>query len=91
MKKLFTPASALKTGLALAAGAALATGFWLASSSIAQAAVRTDKTPDAMIQEELHGTTIGQATQRQLASAVCGAVKKYRDDSPLIVRTAVGA
>jgi hypothetical protein len=96
MKKLFTAAKgevlagrALKTGLSLLAGVALASGLWFASSPKTHAATMT---PAEMIQSQLpSGKTIATATEKQLLDAVCKAVKKWTSEAALIVRTAAGA
>jgi hypothetical protein len=95
MKKIFTVVnragilrSSCKTGVALLAIIGLTSAFWISSSPLAQA---VQKTPDAMIMEGLQGTSIGQAGKSQLLNAVCKAVRKYKDDSAAIVRTATGA
>src|ERR1700737_1878286 len=96
MKKLFMAAKsevlagpALKTGLSLIVGVALAAGFWFASSPRTQAAPAT---PAEMIQSQLpSGKTIATASNQQLLDAVCKAVKKWPSEAGLIVRTAAGA
>ena len=95
MKKLFTSAKsevlaspALKTGLSLLIGMALASGLWFASSPKTQAA----PTPAEMLQSQLPpGKTVATATRTELLNAVCNAAKKWQSESGLIVRTAAGA
>src|ERR1700716_2024698 len=96
MKKLFMAAKsevlaapALKTGLSLLIGIALASGLWFASSPKTQAAPGT---PAEMIQSQLPaGKTITTATRAELLDAVCKSVKKWQSETGLIVRTAAGA
>lgn len=80
----------LKTTVALLLGAALASGFWIASTPIAKAQAKL--TSVEMIQSQLPpGKTIGTATDKELLEAVCKAMKKWPKEAASIVRTAAGA
>src|SRR4051794_22503654 len=84
------PASAGLNAMILCS-VALAPGslFWATSLPIARAATPT---PAEMIQSQLpHSTTIGNASNKDVVSAVGKAVAKHQNDAPDIVRTAAGA
>jgi hypothetical protein len=83
-------AEVLKTALVLFVGIALGSGFWIASTPMAHS--ETKLTPIEMIQPKLpSGKTIATASDTELLNAVCGAVKQWPKDAPLIIRTVAGA
>jgi hypothetical protein len=69
-------------------GLALGTAFWVASTPVAQA---QDMSPTQMIDSMLHGKTSASATKAEYLTAVCEAVKKYRNSAPAITNAAVNA
>jgi hypothetical protein len=77
----------LKSTLVLVFGLALAFAFWTATAAKAK-----EITPIEMIQSKLpQAKTLATATKPEVLSAICGAVGKWRNDAPEIVRTATGA
>jgi hypothetical protein len=92
MKKLLVSshlARLLKAMSVLLIGLGLATAFWVASMPVAQA---QNMSPARMIESQLpQGKTMQNASKADLLSAVCAAVKKFRNAAPQIVRAAVTA
>ena len=96
MKKLLTVANSggirapvLRATFIFALSVTLGFILWMASLPVAQAA---PVTPAEMIQSKLPpNKTIASATDAQLLSAVCKAVKQRPKEAALIVRTAAGA
>ena len=67
-------------------GVALGFALWTATAPIS---VAQDASPERMISENLpQGRTMANATKPQFLTAVCSAVKKFRDAAPQIVRAA---
>lgn len=81
--------AALRSAFVFLIGVALASTFSVATVPIAQAA---DMTPTQMIQSQLpQGKTIANATKTEFLSAVCAAVKKFREVAPAITKAAINA
>jgi hypothetical protein len=81
--------AALRLAFVFLIGVALASTFSVATAAIAQAA---DMTPTQMIQSQLpQGKTIANATKTEFLSAVCAAVKKFREAAPAITKAAINA
>lgn len=79
----------LRSTLVLLIGLALGLAFWVATAPVAKA---KEITPTEMIQSKLPSTkTLVTAAKPEVLSAVCGAVRKWRNDAAQIVRTAAGA
>lgn len=80
----------VKSAVVLFIGLALGVAFWTATAPVAKAA--REMTPAEMIQSKLPPLkTLGIAAKPEVLSAVCGAVRKWKNDASQIVRTAVGA
>jgi hypothetical protein len=70
-------------------GVALGFALWTATAPIS---VAQGSSPEQMIQQSLpQGRTMANATKPQFLSAVCSAVKNFRDAAPQIVRAAIEA
>lgn len=82
-------AGLLSSTAILLIGLALGIAFWTATAPAAKA---KEVTPTEMIQSQLPPTkTLMTAAKPAVLSAVCRAVRKWRNDAPQIVRTATGA
>jgi hypothetical protein len=80
-----------KLALALFVGLALSFPFWAATAPVAKAGPE-EISPAEMIQSNLpQNKTLATATKPEVLSAVCGAVRKWQNDAPQIVRTAAAA
>jgi hypothetical protein len=83
------PLATFRTAFVLLIGLALASTFSVATAPIAKAA---GMTPIQMIQSQLpHGKNIANATKTEFLSAVCAAVKKFREAAPVITKAAINA
>ncbi len=94
MKKMLTVTNdayvAARTSVVLVVALALGLGFWTAMAPVAKAQQRMSATE--MIESKLpHGKTMVTATKPEFLSAVCGAVKKWPDSAPQIVKAAIDA
>ena len=86
MKKMFMVS---KATLVLLIGLALATAFWVASTSSAQA---QGMSPTKMIESQLpHGKTTANASKADYLAAVCEAVKKFKSAARAIAQAAVSS
>ncbi len=79
----------LNLALVVCPGCALALFFWAATAPQVGA---NEITPAEMIQSKLpQNKTLATASKSEVLSAICGAVRKWQNDVPQIVRTAAGA
>ena len=80
-----------KSALALLVGLALGFAFWAATTPVARAGPEQIGSAE-MIQSKLPpNKTLATATRPEVLSAVWGAVRKWQNDAPQIVRTAADA
>ncbi|MDQ2918916.1 MAG: hypothetical protein M3R10_03450 [Verrucomicrobiota bacterium] len=86
MKKMFMVS---KATLVLLTGLALATAFWVATTSTVQA---QGMSPTKMIEAQLpQGKTTANASKADYLAAVCEAVKKFKSAARAIVQAAVSS
>jgi hypothetical protein len=93
MKKMLTVTNdaylAARTSVVLVVALALGFGFWTAMTPVAKA---QSMSGTAMIESKLpHGKTMTTATKSEFLSGICGAVKRWPDAAPQIVRAGIDA
>ena len=79
----------LRPAFVLLVGLALGFAFWTTTAPVAKG---REMTPAEMIQSKLPSAkTLVTASKPEVLSAVCGAIREWKNDAPQIVRTAAEA